>query len=542
MAKHKSKDHHRRERSATPTTPDATIETSIGSTHSPVQVKHEPSQSDDHATVHPSRRPFVPRIPTDRTPVTGLAVPSHREGNATQSTSRKRGTEFSSNTLASAAKSPKNKLTRSDLASTDVTLARRAKINEVTFSSLTGEKHSSSAGAMGTLVPGMSNSPAGTTGNQTFLFGMSPFKRKYDESTALTNRHVTAALPPRPHTEHTGRNGHGTHPDSKALVDPEASGVACKACGSLQHRTKNCHVPFRDGTVIICPFHDCTSFDKTDPEFHHLDGLAGFHRSWCALVSNYELAFRNRDTERVRYMLPQMFGTFVLDRKRKPFCRVLNLEVCPIRIAIEFSREFCQGQMPSGLEEAWPYTKLDTTKYEIRERLKNYDETGWEGMPPGELEKRSWDEIKQDYARGFIPPQVYTFWGGSERLCQQSSFKLAAAEMAQREVYKRDWDAEVELQTVEEAEDDNSSADEEGVEQSMADNDVLLEKMRSLSAKVDSVIRRLETSRGKQTAGELGTELASTAQGTHSDPIDIDTDGESVQWCVEGDGRLVRSS
>lgn len=523
MAKHKSKGHHRRERSSTPTTPDVSRNKPNGFTPSPVEMKDEFTQINGDDDFHSSRRPLVPRILTGCASATRPTVPSHRDGNPVQSTPRRRVAEPFSSPLASATKSPVRKITRSDLASNDVAIARRAEKNEVTFSSLTGKVHSSPAGTMGTLTPDMSKSQAARTGKQTFTWGVSPFKAKYDQNTALASNHVTAALPTRTHNEHTDSKRHEIHPKFKAPSGPEASGTACKACGSLWHVTKDCHVPSRDGTVVICPFHGCCTLDNTDPGFHHLDGLAGLHRSWCMLVSSYELAVRAGDTDRKRYMLPQMFGALVLNRKRKPFCRVLNLEVCPINIAIEFSREFCQGQMPSGLEGAWPYTKMDTTKSEIRNKLRQYDELGWEGMPPGELESKSWDQIKREYAQGVIPPQVFTYPNGRGLYYQEAAFKLAA------EVARKD----VELQTVEGAEDSTSSAEEEGAEQSITENDVLLEKMRLLSAKMDSVIERLDASEGRQTAGEPGTNTVVTGNGTHSDPIDLDTDTGSVHWCVE---------
>jgi hypothetical protein len=297
--------------------------------------------------------------------------------------------------------------------------------------------------------------------------------------------------------------------------------------------TKDCHVPLKDGTVAICPFHNCSVLDQTDPLNHHLDGLVGFHHSWCMLVNSYELAVRAKDTERIRYMLPQMFGEFVLNRKHKPFCRVVNLQMCPIKIAIEFSREFCQGKMPSGLEEVWPYTKLDTTKAEISEMLKHYDELGWEAMPPGELEAKSWDQIKREYAQGIIPPQISIFQGGQVRRFQQASFKLAAAEVAGKEVNRHDQDSEVKLQAAREGGDDESSAEEEDAAQSTMESNVLLEKLRLLSAKVDGVIERLDAPGGRQTAGEPTIKQNSSPDGTRRNPINIDLNGQSIHWRVE---------
>lgn len=525
MAKHKSKGHHRRERSSTPTTPDAATNTPNDFT----QVKYEPIRHDDHEDVHPSRRPFVPRIPTDCAPATRPERPS---------TPRKRGAESSSSTLASASKSPRNKVARSDLASADVALARRAKAKEDKFSSLTGEEHSSSTGGISTRAPDMSNSSASTTGKQPFAWGMSPFRSKYDEKLASTGKHIMAVLPVRPRPEDIDVREHGSERTSKSNSSPRALDSDCRACGSRLHLTKDCHVPSRSGMVSICPFHNRFVLEKMGPVNHHLDGLVAYHPDdaskaplYCTLVMSYEMAVRNNDKERVRYMLPQMFGELVLSRKRKPCCQVVNKEVCAINIAIQFSREFCQGQMPSGLQGVWPYTTRDVKSPAIQEKLRHYDELGWERMPPGELEAKTWDQIKSEYAQGLIPAQIRRVNGKNLQRYLAIAARLVAVEMEAKENDHHDPE-KLKAQIIEGCGGENIPQ-HENTAKSHSDIEALLDEVLRLSAKVDNMALRLKALEARQGSSEPTNMPGSSAHSTHNHPIDIDGDGGSIHWCVQ---------
>ncbi|KAG8158255.1 hypothetical protein KVR01_012016 [Diaporthe batatas] len=238
---------------------------------------------------------------------------------------------------------------------------------------------------------------------------------------------------------------HRANSGSKVASVMAASALRCKACGSHRHSTKNCHVPASGGAVVICPFHDCSARDGQKPAGHTLDGLAHSNARYCPLVTIYRAAHRMNDRGRLRYMLPQMFGELVLGRKRKPCCRVFNAELCPIRIAIEFSRAFCNGQMPSGLQGVWPYTKRDVMRHAIRSKLGQYDTLGWEGMPPGELEGKSWEQIKREYALGLIPPQIqYVSKVRAQRILAFAA-RSAAAEQTTKKFEPRSADTGLEL-------------------------------------------------------------------------------------------------
>lgn len=525
MAKHKSKDHHRRERPSTPTTLDATINTPNDFT----QVKYEPVQHDDHDDVHPSRRPFVPRIPTDCAPATRPERPM---------TPRKRGAEPPSSALASASKSPRNKVTRYDFASADVALARRAKAKEATINSLTGEEDSSSPGGVSTRAPDMSRSPASTTGKQPFTWGMSPFRSKYDENTASTGKHIMAGLPVRPRPEDSDVREHGTDRTLKSNSSSRVLNSDCRACGSRRHMTKDCHVPSGSGMVSICPFHNRFVLEKMGPVNHHLDGLVAYHPDdtskaplYCTLVMSYEMAVRNNDKDRVRYMLPQMFGELVLSRKRKPCCQVVNKEVCAINIAIEFSREFCQGQMPSGLQGVWPYTKRDVKSPAIQEKLRQYDQLGWERMPPGELEAKSWDQIKSEYAKGLIPAQIHRVNGKNLQKYLAIAARLVAVEMEAKE-NDHHHPEKLKVPIVEKSGGDNSPQHEDTAN-SQSNLEVLLDEVLRLSAKVDNMALRLKALEARQAGSEPTDMPGSSGHGTHNHPTDIDRDGGSIHWCVQ---------
>lgn len=321
-----------------------------------------------------------------------------------------------------AAKRPANASTRSDLALSG--------INEGAFSSAVDRHDSMSPGAMSAGAAGTSLDPASVKREQTSAHGM------------------------RPHRESMGSGSHGVYRHNIDTFSPGASGMECRACGSQRHMTKECHVPSVDGTVVICPFHDCSVLDKTGPPAHPLDGLTRHNPGdrlraplYCDKVMRYEMAVWSRHGEKIRKLLPEMFRELVLNRKRKPCCRVVNREVCPINIAIAYSWEFCHGKMPVELAGIWPYIMRDATDPAILAKLEQYDELGWEGMPPGELEAKSWEQIKQEYADGIIPPQVHS---KNRSFHPTRTATPTAAELGDTQDHLHARDADIEPQSVDE--------------------------------------------------------------------------------------------
>lgn len=530
----KPEDHRRVWRTSKLPTRPAPVHIKKSTTPKRLQVKHEAVQSDRSTAANSIPRLPVPRSLIDCAPTMHPARPglsSHDEANPSPSAPRKRGADAVSSDSTPAHKRPAHKRSKSDFASAKVGVAQRANKNEVLFSSLTGQEGSQPASQMTEHASYVIKSPASKTGKQKLVWGVDLFQSKYDRNTTSASKPVTPVPAARLHTEPTDIKDHVTHRKLKVSLGRRQSGTECEACGSPQHMTKDCHNP-ENGTVAICPIHNCSTRDMADPDFHHLDGLVGFHHSWCPFVMSYERAVIAKDSERIRYMLPQMFGEFVLNRRRKPFCRIVNLEVCPIHIAIEFSREFCRGRMPSGLEKAWPYTKSDTGRPDICQKLSHYDELGWEGMPPGELEAKPWDQIKREYAQGIIPPQIHMFRNGKARRFQKASLNLAAAEIASERASQHDATAQAAVQTTDDSNDDKDSTEEEVAAKSCTENDLLLATLQLLSAKVDSVIERLGGSEGRQRAGEPTIKSESKAYGTRSDPIDIDSDEGTIHWRV----------
>lgn len=187
----------------------------------------------------------------------------------------------------------------------------------------------------------------------------------------------------------------------------------CSACDSPHHATEKCHIPSKDGTTVICPYHGVSVKAPKGIPSHHLDG---HHRHppndqrrllYCTNMVDLEEALIYDRHGVYRHRLRKAFDKFLVERIRKPFCRVFKNGNCPISIAIDYSNTFCNGQMPEQLKKGWPYTKRDATDPDISARLKACREHDWQDMPKGELEKMSWEDIKEAYGNGRIERQIH---------------------------------------------------------------------------------------------------------------------------------------
>lgn len=193
----------------------------------------------------------------------------------------------------------------------------------------------------------------------------------------------------------------------------KAPRICCAACGSEHHSTRHCHIPAKDGTTIICPFHSVSVLRGTGNSTHSLDGNRRKDPNnlrttlYCPRMMEYEDAWDSRNNAKYLDFLGWAFYTFIVERKRKPFCRVFKMFHCPIGIAIKYSDAFHNGEMPPQLKNGWPYTKQDATDPAIVARLRECGVHDWTKMPPGELESMTWAQIKKDYSTGLIPLQLH---------------------------------------------------------------------------------------------------------------------------------------
>lgn len=337
---------------------------------------------------------------------------------------RKRKVESFADALARieaerAAKRPANASSRSDFAFGDAAVAKVG----TSFGDMNEESTSSAAERMKSMSPGeVEPDTAGVNEDLVYVKSeqrsanmMWPSISENYKTVASTRAPVKDGQWDRPRSESTDRSAHGGYRQTQGVSRPGAPVVKCKACRSHKHKTKQCHVPSSDGTVVICPFHNCTVLDKSTQPCHPLDGHTRYQPGdsvktplYCGQLMRYEIAVESNFTAKIRQLLPEIFKELVLNRRRKPSCRVVNKEVCFINIAIEYSLEFCHGKMPSDLKGTWPYTKRDATDPAIIAKLGQYDTLGWKGMPPGELEAKTWEQIKREYAQGIIPCQIHS--------------------------------------------------------------------------------------------------------------------------------------
>lgn len=457
----------------------------------PIQVKQGTARSDPATAVNPTQNPFTNHRLTEQAHTARPArqnMSSFVGGNpppSAPSAMRKRGPSSVADTLAQrdagrAAKRPANASTRSDLASGDAAVARGGMFvgnaNEDLVSEEGERLDSMSPGAVEVDAAGMGMEPAYVKSEQASAGRMRPLAGENYKNAASTRASVTGGPGAHPRSESTDRSAHGGYRQTQGVFRPGYD-VQCRACGSQRHITKDCHVPSPYGNVVICPFHNYTVLDQTrkqdqtENQDHSLDGnrdYAPVERVkiplYCPTVMKYKAAVRHRDTGRIRNMINRLFQELVINRRRKPCCRVVDKTVCPINLTIQYSMEFCHGRMPKELDGMWPYTMRDATNPAIVAKLEHFDELGREGMPPGELEAMSWEKIKSEYARGNILPQIHS----KHRPLQPMSTAMpTAAGLGDTEAHLYSPGADVEPQSFDEDVDAQGSLVQEGAVQSL---------------------------------------------------------------------------
>lgn len=393
-----------------------------------------------------------------------------------------------------AAKRPANASTRSDLMSSDASVAHGGMVVGNTNegpASWEGERlDSMSPISLEAGAAGMSMEPAHVKTEQTSAEMMRPLASE-NKTAASTRVPVTDGPWARPRSESMDHSVHRGYRQSQGNFSPGAYGVQCRACGSGRHMTKECYVPSKDGTVPMCPFHDCSVLGPYGSQSHPLDGHKDYNPAdrvkipqYCSTVLKYKTAVRDKHTAKIRSMLPHLFQNLVIDRRRKPCCRVVSKEVCFINLTIQYSVQFCDGRMPAKLEGIWPYTTRDATNPAICAKLQRLDELGWKGMPKGELEFKSWEEIKSEYDKGIMPPQIHS---KHRPLYLTSTAMPTAAGLDDTEAHLHAPGADLERRAVDEDSGGQGSLMQEGAvqPQDTVTKDVLLQMFGVLSEKID---------------------------------------------------------
>lgn len=444
-----------------PVSPINTVDPSIASS---MQQVHTTARSNPATFTDQTQRPSINRRaagPVPRVRAARANMPSSVGGSpapTAPSAMRKRRVDSFADAFAGfeaerAAKRPANASTRPGLASGDAAVAQA----DMSFRNMDEESTGSAAERMISLSPGevepdaagMSMEPAYVKREQPSADMMRPSPSGKYNTAASTRDPVTDGLQARSRSESMDRRARG------------APTVNCKACLSQLHMTRECHVPSSDGTVVICPFHNCTVFDKSGSAVHPLDGLTRYAPSdwlqtplYCEHLMRYEMAIERNNMAKVREMLPRIFMNLVVGRRRKPSCRVVNKEVCFINIAIEYSLQFCHGKMPAELEGKWPYTMRDAADPAMIEKLRKHDYPGLDGMPPGELEAKPWEQIKREYAQGIIPYQIHS---KHRPYYRDSTHTPTTAELGDNEAHQYAMGADVDPQAVHEDRDAQGS-------------------------------------------------------------------------------------
>lgn len=103
--------------------------------------------------------------------------------------------------------------------------------------------------------------------------------------------------------------------------------------------------------------------------------------------------------------LDLVFQKLVVERRRMPPILVYTEDFCFVGLAILYSNQRCNGEMPPQLDGVWPYTKADAVKYQ--DQTFDFHKVGLDGMPKGELEGLAMVNIREWYKQpGGIPPQI----------------------------------------------------------------------------------------------------------------------------------------
>lgn len=90
----------------------------------------------------------------------------------------------------------------------------------------------------------------------------------------------------------------------------------------------------------------------------------------------------------------------IVERPHKAPSRVEDQTLGFVVLVLDYSRKYCNGEMPQQVNFRWPYTKAEARRYEST--LKRYDELGPDQMPQGMLDGKSMTEIGAMRDRGEI--------------------------------------------------------------------------------------------------------------------------------------------
>lgn len=183
------------------------------------------------------------------------------------------------------------------------------------------------------------------------------------------------------------RDYDSTHP--RAPVSQEAI-RRCGNCRKESHETRECAVPHpKEGETPIDPF--CS---KVSTDNHWLAHRGNNVPGGCPQLASL-IAAKDAD---------ELFRVFVLERRCKPALRIKSVGFFFVGITIWYSREREQGKMPAAMEGLWPCTKNDAVLR--RRQLSDVYEQGIHQMPAGGLEAMTFEEARDAYESGRLPPQT----------------------------------------------------------------------------------------------------------------------------------------
>lgn len=201
-----------------------------------------------------------------------------------------------------------------------------------------------------------------------------------------------------------GLNQDQIHNRTRNQIQGPVRTVPCTLCNSSIHRTGQCPIPssVHHGDTAVCgPHNSSTSHHLWG---HAFDSSMTWPLSTCRLVrdAQYGINIRgNKMKENYEFLIKWL----VVERQHKAPIRVEDHTLDFVGLVIDYSREFCNGEMPQMVNFKWPYTKAEARRYEST--LRRYDELGPDQMPRGMLDGKSMAEIRAMRNRGGIPLQVY---------------------------------------------------------------------------------------------------------------------------------------
>lgn len=183
--------------------------------------------------------------------------------------------------------------------------------------------------------------------------------------------------------------------------DVDMNGPPCDQCQKVTHKTGHCPEPSHRCDTAVDSF--CNSTFQRE---HALDSDKRFGKNG-EVIGCQVMVDHFRDGR-----LVDLFIHLVLYRIHKPPLRIRRRANEWIDLLIRFADTYCGGQMPQVIVEnggLLPYTKDDVFSY--KPELEKFDELGVRGMPRGELDGKTIEEIKERRKDHRMRPQVYDMYG-----------------------------------------------------------------------------------------------------------------------------------